>query len=113
MTKAQILEDWAKKDPSKYAAAVAQWTEVRSLLGRLPQKPPEFYEAVYRTASCLYGQWQATKDQSKLLQAEQVLKSTLIMYSKLIAPDLVAKYKELLKQITAARDKGGKAGKGK
>lgn len=103
MVRAQILEDWAQKDQAKYAAAVAQWTEVRTLLGRLTKKPPEYYEAIYHTASCLYGQAQATKDPSKLLQAEQVLRTTMVLSSKLSSPDMVARYNDLLKRIAAAR----------
>lgn len=105
MVRAQILEDWAQKVPAKYDAAVAQWTEVRTLLGRLAKKPPEYYEAIYHTASCLYGQAEAAKDPTKLLQAEQVLRTTMVLSSKLSGPDMVARYNDLLKRIAAARPK--------
>lgn len=107
LTKARLLEDWAAQEPQKYAPAVAEWTEVRKLLGRLPQKPPDYYDAVYHTASCLYGQWVATKDASRLLQAEQVLKATLVTSSKLAGPEMVAKYQALLKEIAAAQPRRG------
>jgi tetratricopeptide (TPR) repeat protein len=103
MTRAQILEDWGAEDSSKYEQAVLQWTEVRTLLGRLATKPPEFYEALYRTAFCLYKQGVASKDASKLLQAEQVLKSTLVTNSRLDGPDTVDKYNDLLKDIAESQ----------
>jgi hypothetical protein len=107
MTKARLLEDWAAQDPQKYAEAVAEWTAVRTRLGRLPQKPPEYYEAVYHTAWCLRGQWQMTQDAAKLLQAEQLLKSTLVLNSKLSGPKMVADYQELLKRIAAEQPQRG------
>ena len=113
MVRAQILEDWAAKDAKKFDAAVAQWAEVRALLGRMAKKPPEYYEAIYHTAACLLGQGEATKDPQKLLQAEQALKSTLILNSKLTGPDLVTRYNDLLKRIASARAKIGGNAKGK
>jgi hypothetical protein len=59
-------------------------------------------------ASCLYGQWQQTKEATRLQQAEQVLKSTLVLSPKLSGPEQVAQYRDLLKQITTAREKAGK-----
>jgi hypothetical protein len=108
MMKGYILEDWAAQNSEKYDNAVAQWTEVRLLLGRLQQRPPEYYEVVYRTASCLYAQAQKTKQPAKLQQAEQVLKSTLILSPKLSSPDQVTQYRELLKKIATARETAGK-----
>jgi tetratricopeptide (TPR) repeat protein len=103
VTRAEILENWGRRDPAKYEPAVAQWAEVRVRLGRQAVRPPAYYQAVYGTAFCLFGQWKATKDASFLTQAEQVLKSTLVLNSKLNGPDMVAKYKDLLKQIEKAR----------
>ena len=105
MAKALVLDEWAAQDREKYDAAVAQWTEVRTLLGRLQRKPPEYYTAVFRTADCLYRQAKLSKDASKLLQAEQVLKSTLVMYSKAMGQDMFAQYKDLLGRIAAAKGK--------
>ena len=107
MAKARILQDWAKEDPSKFAPAIAQWTEVRVLLGRLPQKPPEYYLALYNTAECLYGQWMATHEGTTLAQAEQTLQSALILNSKSIPPDLLPQYQELLKRVKASRERTG------
>jgi hypothetical protein len=53
MVKAYILEDWAKKDPGKFDAAVAQWTSVRVMLGKVSPKPAEYFEVIYKCASCL------------------------------------------------------------
>jgi tetratricopeptide (TPR) repeat protein len=108
MVRGYVLDDWARRNPDKYDAAVAQWTEVRLLLSRLQPKPPEYFEVVYRVASCLYGQWQQTKEATRLQQAEQVLKSTLVLSPKLSGPEQVAQYRDLLKQITTAREKAGK-----
>lgn len=105
MAKAQILEEWAKKEPDKYEAAAAQWTEVRVLLGRLAQKPPEYYQSVYHAANCLFQQWETKKKIRSLVQAEQVLKSVVVLESKAIDPDLFAQYKQLLKRIEADRQK--------
>ena len=106
LTRARILEAWARQDPKQYDSAVAAWTEIRVLLGRLPQRPPEYYEAIYRTASCLFDQWRATKAPAKLLQAQQVLKATLVQNSKLSGPEMVAQYNELLKRIASVQPAG-------
>lgn len=108
MVRGYIFEDWAKQNPEKYDAAVAQWTEVRLLLSRVQPKPSEYFEVVYRVASCLYAQGQKTKQPARLQQAEQVLKSTLVLSPKLSGPDQVTQYRDLLKQIVAAREAAGK-----
>jgi hypothetical protein len=108
MAKAQILQDWAKEDSSKFAPAVAQWTEVRVMLGRLLQKPPAYYQALYHTAECLYGQWMATHEGILLGQAEQTLQSALILNSKSIPADLLPQYQELLKRVKASRERTSK-----
>lgn len=108
MVKGYVLEDWAKQNPEKYVDAVAQWTEVRLMLGRLAQKPPEYYDVIYHAASCLFEQGQKTKDPTRLQQAEQVLKSTLVLSPNLNGQERVEQYRELLKRIAAAREAAGK-----
>jgi tetratricopeptide (TPR) repeat protein len=108
MVKGFILEDWAKQNPEKFVDAVAQWTEVRMMLGRMAQKPPEYYDVIYHTASCLFELYQKTKDAARLQQAEQVLKSTLVLSPNLNGQERVEQYRELLKRIAAAREAGGK-----
>jgi hypothetical protein len=105
-TRADILEDLAKQDPRKLDDAIAQWSEIRVLVSRVNPKPPEYFEVVYKIAGGLYRQYEKSKDQSKLLPAEQLLKSTLIQNAKLSGnPDLVVKYNELLKKIQEAKSK--------
>jgi tetratricopeptide (TPR) repeat protein len=108
MVKGFILEDWAKQNPEKFVDAVAQWTEVRMMLGRMAQKPPEYYDVIYHTASCLFELYQKTKDAARLQQAEQVLKSTLVLSPNLNGQERVEQYRELLKRIATAREAGGK-----
>jgi hypothetical protein len=110
MAKAYILDDWAKQDFRKFDDAVAQWTEIRLLLNRINPKPPEYFEVVYRGATCLYQQYEKFNDRSKLDSAEQLLKATLIQYAKLSGPDMVARYNELLKKIQEAGKKKGDRG---
>ena len=105
LVKGYILDDWAQQDPAKYDDAVAQLTEVRLMLGRVQPRPKEYYDIVYRTAFCLYQQWQKSKDSTKLQQAEQVLKSTLVLSPSLGGTDLLPKYKELLKKLADAKGK--------
>lgn len=103
MEKGRILQSWAEKDPKRYDECVAHWTNIRVRLGRLKSKPPEYYEVLYNAAFCLLQQAKATKDPSKALQAEQMLKSTLTLTPKLNGPDMVVKYETLLQRATAAR----------
>lgn len=110
LAKALILQDWAKDDASKFAPAIAQWTEVRVMLGRLPKKPPEYYLALYHTAECLYSQWTVTHDAALLGQAEQTLQSALVLDSKSIPSELLSQYQELVKRITTARSRVSKPG---
>lgn len=105
MARAFILDDWSQKDPKKFDDAVAQWTEIRLMLGGVSKKPPEYFEVVYHCADCLFRQYEKSKDTSKLEAAQQLLKATLIQYSKLSGPDMVARYNELLKKIQAAGKK--------
>jgi hypothetical protein len=106
MTRADILEDLAKQDPKKFEDAITQWSEIRVLLSRDNPKRPEYFDVVYRVAKGLVQQCEKSKDKSKLVPAEQLLKTTLIQYAALGGrPDLVAKYNELLKKIEDAKSK--------
>jgi hypothetical protein len=105
MVKAYILEDWAKKDPSKFGAAVSQWTSIRLMLEKIKPRPPEYFEVIYKCAVCLYTQYEKTKDKAKLSDAEKLLNATMVLNTKLSGPDMVAQYKALLKRIKAAQEK--------
>lgn len=116
MEKGKILEQWAvdlrdkqtaKQGPpiskdkvgERFAAAAAHWADLRSKLGRLRNKPPDYYEVVYRTASCLYAQHQLTGDVNAAKQAEQLLSATMVLSPRLNGPEMVERYESLLKQI--------------
>jgi hypothetical protein len=106
MTRADILEDLAKQDPKKLDDAITQWSEIRILLSRDNPKRPEYFDVIYKIARGLVQQCEKTKDKSKLVPADQLLKTTLIQYATLGGrPDLVAKYNELLKKIDEAKTK--------
>lgn len=113
MAKAAILDDWARKDYTKFDAAIAEWTDIRVWLGRLKAKPPEYYHAVYRVAWLLYDQFATTKEAGKLRQAEQLLRATLVLDPRLSGPEVVAQYQGLLAKIAAARGQNGGDGRQK
>src|SRR5690606_19716933 len=93
ITKATILQAWARADttdPSKYDQCVAQWTKIRVLLQRMPERPPEYYDAIYNAATCLLEQSAALKDKSKAQLAQQLLNNPLTLTPKLNGPETVA-----------------------
>ena len=69
---------------------------------RIPTKkrPDEYYEVMYNVAKCLVREAEKSTDKAKTAkcakEAEQVLKSPLILNPKLNGPDTVAKYKMLV-----------------
>jgi hypothetical protein len=65
----------------------------------MQKKPPEYFEVVYNLATCLLFQAKQTQDKSKALQAEQLLKSILVLSPNLNGPDTVARYNELLGDV--------------
>lgn len=105
MEKGRILQSWAETDPKRYAECVAHWTHVRTLLGRVRKRPPEYYEALYNAALCLLYEARYTKKKEKALQAEQILKSTLTLSPSLSGPDMVARYKALLNETLSFQGK--------
>jgi hypothetical protein len=105
MTRAEILDDLAQQDPKKLEEAIAQWSEIRLLLNREKTKRPEYFDVIHKIAKGLYWQYERSKDQSKLVTAEQLLKTTLVQYAALSGPDMVARYNELLKKIEEAKGK--------
>lgn len=100
---AQVLQDWSKLKPEKLPKAVAAWTRVRNVLQGLQPKPPEYYDAVYNMADCLFREARASGDDKKLLQAEQALKATLALYPNLHGPESVKQFQELLARVVAHR----------
>lgn len=103
MEKARILQAWSAREPKHFEDCIAQWTKIRLLLGRLPKKPPEYYDAIYNAATCLLQQAAATGEKKSALQAEQLLRSTLTLSPSLDGPETVAKFNALLKKAVAAQ----------
>jgi hypothetical protein len=66
----------------------------------MQRKPPQYYEVVYNVAACLVTQAKQSNDKSKALQAEQLLKSALVLSPNLNGPEMVSRYNELLKEAT-------------
>jgi hypothetical protein len=98
MEKGRILQAWAEKEPKFYTDAINHWGSLRMTLSRMQKKPPEYYEVVYNVAACLIFQARQTTDKSKALQAEQLLKSVLVLSPNLNGPETVARYNELLRE---------------
>jgi predicted O-linked N-acetylglucosamine transferase (SPINDLY family) len=105
MTQGRILQSWSQADHSHYQQAVDHWAKLRNALQSTAKKPPEYYEATYNLAAALYGQAADAKDKTqaadKAKQAEQLLKSTLVLSPELSGPEMVEKYDALLKKATA------------
>lgn len=104
----QILQAWAEHDAAHYPEAVQHWSRVRTMLLGVRPKPPEYYEVTYRLASCLYQEAArptASEPATKVRQAEQLLKSDLVLNPKLSSPEMVAKYQALLPQIAKLRER--------
>lgn len=110
MEKGRILQSWAEQDASKLQPAVAHWTELRLLLQRMRKRPPDYYEVVYNVALCLVLEAETGMDKAtKANQAEQLLKSALILSPKLNGPDTVARYKVLIDKAIALQGRSTKA----
>lgn len=103
MERGRILQASAATDPANFDKAVDQWTRIRTAMQRLPKKPPEYYEAVYNAADCLIQQSIKSKDKTKALQGEQILKSTLVLSPALDGPESVARYKALADKAAIAQ----------
>jgi hypothetical protein len=103
MEKGRILQAWAESEPKHSDAAVAHWSKLRTLLAAMQKKPPEYYEVVYNLAACLLAQYKQSRDASKLQQAEQLVKATLVLSPNLSGPDMVARYKALAEEVARAQ----------
>jgi tetratricopeptide (TPR) repeat protein len=100
MEKGRILQTWAEQEPKFYSDAIAHWSSLRTTLSRMQKKPPEYYEVVYNLAACLVFQAKHGNDKEKALQAEKLLKSSLVLSPNLNGPETVARYNELLQEAT-------------
>jgi hypothetical protein len=105
---AQLWQEWAQKDASRYDTAVQKWTEIRRRLQRQKNKEAAtYYDAVYNAAFCLLMQAKKlTLDPSKKAQArqkavdgEKVIESEMVPNPKLDGPQTVRRFKELLADL--------------
>jgi hypothetical protein len=103
MEKGRILEELAAKNPKLYDQCVAHWTDLRVRLGAAKPPPPEYYDVLASAAQCLIKQSRATKDKEKALQAEQILKSTMVLSPKLNGEDTVARFQAIIAEASKAR----------
>jgi tetratricopeptide (TPR) repeat protein len=104
--KAQVLQGWSTLDPDKLDAATGQWIRVRSALQSAHAPQDVYYNAVYNTAECLYLLGRQTKDHAKIIDAEKILKATLITNQNLNGPETVKRFHALLDKIKAALPPG-------
>jgi tetratricopeptide (TPR) repeat protein len=98
MERGRILQDWSEVDAKKFPEAVGQWTRLRTLMQPMRQKPPEYFEVVYNASYCLFSEAQQQRDKEKAKQAEQVLKSTLVLNGSRLDQNTKAKYQVLLEK---------------
>jgi tetratricopeptide (TPR) repeat protein len=88
LTKGEILEKWAKKEPSKYDLAVQHWEKTRRWLQRVPPdknglKVPEYYDITYREAKCLFEVAQKTSNKEKALDGLRIVQQVLMFDPKM------------------------------
>lgn len=101
MERGYILEGLAENNPALFKDAVAHWAKLRGMLQNVRPKPPgEYYDVIYNVAKCLMAEAEKSNDKTVKMDrwstAEKVLKSTLVLNSKLNGPDTVARYRVLL-----------------
>ena len=104
VVRARLLQAWAeeKRDPVKLQTAAKEWAELRNKLKTGRTKLPEFYEANYYVALCLWMEYEATKDPKHAGDARKVLHTMMLQSSTLSGPEMVAKYKQLMGKINKA-----------
>jgi hypothetical protein len=102
--RARILQGMAETDPAKWKEAVTAWSELKNLYQRAPKKPAAYYDMVYSIGQCLAGEARTANDQKtaaeKKKQANQLLKGTLALSPELNGPEMVAKFNELLEELS-------------
>jgi tetratricopeptide (TPR) repeat protein len=95
---AMLTEDMAQavSDPRKmklaWAEAFAKWRKLAQALSRVRTKPVAYYDAWYHAALAL-------KEEGKAAEAKQTLNSVMRLSPAVGAPEMKAKYNELLRQI--------------
>ncbi len=112
-TKARILQAWgedadvkAEERKRRLQEAYEAWSGVRVSLAQSPQKPAEFFEAIYNAASCAVAISQNSQDKSRLADARKLLKTTLTLYPQLGGnAGMKGKYEELLKKCRTLEER--------
>ena len=104
MERGRILEAWAEKEPQRLSDAVVHWTDVRGKLGSLAKRPPEYFEANYSAASCLYKQSLATGDAEKRTTALKLLNGLILTNPTLNGQhEMAAKYRALISKMQGGK----------
>ena len=104
MERGRILEAWSEKEPRRLADAIAHWTEVRGKLGTLAKRPPEYFEANYSAAVCLYRQSQLSGDDDKRTTALKLLNGLILTNPTLNGQlEMAAKYRALISKIQGGK----------
>ncbi len=102
---AQLFQEWAQSDPSRYDTAAQKWTDIRLRLRYQKAKEASiYYDAVYNAAFCYFMEandlaLNPNKHADairKCQNAEQVLNSELIPNPKLDGPQSVNRFQDLL-----------------
>lgn len=105
---AQLWQEWAETDPSRYDTAAQKWTEIRQRLRYQKTKEAAiYYDSVYNAAFCYF--MEATKlalnpnkhavALRKSQDAERVLNSELIPNPRLDNPQSIKRYDDLLSDV--------------
>lgn len=112
MLKGDILQQWAKKDPEKYADAFSHWEKLRRGLEAVKPNPrnpyeklKEFYDVTYNEAQCLYD-WakKSGGDKQKAETARKILQQ-LMDFDPKFKRDSKQYDSQTLLRFTSLRDK--------
>lgn len=108
LEKGRILQTLAESDPKRWQECVEHWTQVRVLLQQSRPRPPEYYEALYGAALGLVRDGGPKKDVEKLTQAEQMLRSTMVLSPTLSGEVMVKQYTSLLDEASKLKSQAAK-----
>ncbi len=98
VSRAEILTNWAEKDPAKYGEAISAWHNLAAKLERVKvkkvgadgkmveEKMQEYYEAIYNECNCFYKMADKTKDKSLAKKGLDLLTPVLSFDPKLQGP---------------------------
>jgi TolA-binding protein len=92
LEKGQILEEWAKLEPSKWDASINYWQRLALQLDRMRPRPVQAFDAWFHVS---YGWWK----KGNRTKATEVLKSVMILSPSVGSPQMKAKYQKLLREL--------------